>query len=487
MRTARQRRAIVGFSVAAPTLVVAGIYLETRLWLVAKFPYFIDEGLLAAYAYDRNKLYSLDQGVRPGLTWFTTAGMWLHIPPLVAIRLAAVLFGLVGLVAGAMLAARFVGRMAAAAFVVLALLTPCLFLYDALGLREPVVSGLVVAAFLLELELARRPSLRTAALLGLCFAGILWVHDLGKIALYFAPLSLVYFPFRSPERTRLAVRWVGCAAVSLLLAFLATVPLRFESSYAQLGETEQKIGATRTVSAFLAHALRAVDASWPGVRDALTGYVTYPVLALALVGLLLGLRRHPRFTALVGIWGLALIAAILSLAATPFPRYFAVVTPFLLLLAAIGVEELAAWVPRPLLVVAVVAALVPALVFDVAVTRDPVSASYPPIDKAQYITGYAAGTGVRQAVDELRSIAHGRQLVVLSDPGKAPLALDVLARSEGPRVEWVWPPNPDVTRATLLLDNGGASPPPSLGSFLEIWRYQRPDGGQALVISEKRS
>src|SRR5207248_1992964 len=102
-----------------------------------------------------------------------------------------------------------------------------------------------------------------------------------------------------------------------------------------------------------------------------------------------------------------------------------------------------------------------------------------------YITGYAAGTGIEQTVDELRSLAHGRRLVVLSDPGKAPLALYVYASSHGAKVEWVWDYGPDPKNATLLLDNGGASPPTGLGPFHEIWRYQRPDGGVPLVLYAK--
>jgi len=80
------------------------LYLETRLWLAATFPTFLDEGILAWYAQlGRNpdqRLISLQEGIRPGLVWLTIGGMSLHLDPLWSIRLIAVVFGLVTLVAG---------------------------------------------------------------------------------------------------------------------------------------------------------------------------------------------------------------------------------------------------------------------------------------------------------------------------------------------------------------------------------------------------
>jgi len=289
---------------------------------------------------------------------------------------------------------------------------------------------------------------------------------------------------------RLALEWAGCVAVALGLALLATVPLRFESSYAHLAEIERKVGDTRPLSEITAHPLRAFDQSWPAVRDALTTYVTYPVLALAVAGLVLGLWRRPHFTALVAVWAVAQVASVIWLAATPYPRYLAPALPFVLLLASVGVQELARLAARvrpPVLLAAGVGVLVPALVFDVQVSSKPASAPFPAIDKEQYVTGYAAGTGLHEADDELKTLAHGRRLTVLSDPGKAPLALYVLTASDGPKVEWVWRESPDAKAATVLLDNGGASPPPELGSFHEVWRYQRPDGGVPIVLSVKHS
>src|SRR5207249_11725353 len=109
---ASRRRSVPAWLPAAAVVALAlAAYLETRFWLIAKFPYFLDEGLLASYAQlaknADQRLVSLNQGVRPGLVWLTVAGMRLHLEPLVAIRVAAALFGLIALAAGTILAVRY--------------------------------------------------------------------------------------------------------------------------------------------------------------------------------------------------------------------------------------------------------------------------------------------------------------------------------------------------------------------------------------------
>src|SRR5260221_12910531 len=94
--------------------LVLTVYLETRLWLVAKFPYFLDEGILAQFAqYGQRdadeRLISLQAGIRPGLLWLTIGGKKLHLAPLVSIRVVAVLFWLLALASRTILALRYFG------------------------------------------------------------------------------------------------------------------------------------------------------------------------------------------------------------------------------------------------------------------------------------------------------------------------------------------------------------------------------------------
>ena len=494
MLTGWRARVFLWLPAGAASALLLGAYLETRLWLVAKFPYFLDEGILAQYAlvgHDKDqRLISLDVGIRPGLVWMTLFGMRVHIAPLVSIRLWAVVFGLIGLVCGTILALRYAGTRTALAFAVLALFTPFLFLYNSLGLRDPVIAGLMVAGLLLEIELARNPRFAIAVLLGVTFAFDIWVKDSGKAALYLLPFSLVYFPFRSPRRLRLGAAWIGNAAFALFMAWAATLPLQLGSAYQHLAATQAALGNLRTWAQVRAHPLRYFNESWPTVRGELTDYLTYPIVVLALIGLVLGLRHRPRLTALVFVWAAAQVGAAIWLAGNLYARYLVPAIPFILLLAAVGVDEVAGFAQARLGsgrrvvvggVVAAVALLAPALVFDAQLSYDPAAAPYPPGDKAAYVTDYTSGFGLTQAVNELQRIASGKPIVVLADPITVSEPLEVLAAERGVNISWSWVGRPDAGSAVALVVNGTAIPS-GIGPLHRIWTYQRPDHGTPLEI-----
>jgi hypothetical protein len=470
------------------------LFLETRLWLVARFPYFLDEGILALYAQEGEnpdqRLISLTEGVRPGLVWMTLGGMSLHFTPLVAIRLSVVVFGLVTTVCGTLLALRHVGRTAAVAFAVLALFTPFLFLYESLGLRDPVIAGLMIAGLLCEIELARRPRLALGLLLGVTFALDFLVKESGRAALVLLPLSLVYFPFRSPRRIRLGAAWIGNVALALLMAYLATLTMKLSSAYANLGNVERSVGVMRTFGDVRAHPLRYFDQSWPGVHGELTTYLTYPVIVLVVAGLGLGLWRRTKLTGLVAIWALAQLGAAIWLAGNVYARYLVPAVPFVLLLAAIGVEELvrlarARFGDTRRVAAACAAAgallLVPALIFDVEVSYDPAAAPYPSGDKVAFVTGWPSGFGAKETVDELALFATGRRLVLIADPNLEPFQVLVLAATRGLDIQWVSQNDPEATTAEAFLSEGEPVPH-GVGKFREIWSYDRPDGGTPIRL-----
>ena len=446
-RAAWRDRVIPMIPAGVAVAFLLALYLGTKLWLVAKFPYNLDEGLVASFAQlglDPNqRLASLGVGIRPGLVWLTMGGMKLHFSPLISIRLVAVGFGLIGLAAGTIAAYRYVSKTAAATFAVFALFTPFLFLHNAIGYRDSVIAGLMVAGFLLEIELARKPQLAIGLLLGVTFALDILVKDNGKAALYLLPLSLVYFPFRSPQRVRLAGAWIANVVLALLIALAATLPMRLSTLYKNLHETQSSYHIIRPYSQIFSHLIVDFDQSWPAIRGELTSYLTYPVIVLAVIGLGLGLRRRPRFTALVAIWALVQLASVIWVAANVYARYLAPTIPFIILLAAVGVDELVRLATaifgasrRVALTVAAAAflALAPSLVFDTQLLFDPASAPFPPPDKFNFITGYVSGFGLNATVDELQRSANGKPIVVVAgqyNHSALPLLTKVQIKSGG--------------------------------------------------------
>ncbi|HWE81887.1 MAG TPA: hypothetical protein VG265_09570 [Gaiellaceae bacterium] len=481
------------YSIAAVVLGLAAFF-ETRLWLVARFPYFLDEGILGLYAQEGQnadqRLISLTEGVRPGLVWMTLGGMSLHISTLVSIRLSVVIFGLVVTACGTILSLRYADRTAAIAFGVLALFTPFLFLYESLGLRDPVIAGLMVSGLLLELELARRPRLWVGLLLGVTFGLDFLVKESGQAALVLLPLSLLYFPVRSPQRLRLGAAWVGNVVLALVMAWLATLTMKLSSAYANLGLVEREVGVKRSFGDVAAHPLRYFDESWHGVHQELTSYLTWPVIVLAVAGLGLGLWRRTRLTIVVAAWALAQLGAAIWLAGNVYARYVVPAIPFVLMLAAIGVTEIVTLVRErlgdtrrvSLSAIAIGALLlIPALIFDAQASYDPAAAGYPPGDKVAFVTGWPSGFGTPQVVDELAIFSTGRPLTVIADPNLEPFQVLVLAASRGLDINWVSPNDSEARTADAFLSEGNPVPA-GVGRFREVWSYERPDNGTPIAL-----
>jgi hypothetical protein len=269
------------------------------------------------------------------------------------------------------------------------------------------------------------------------------------------------------------------------MAYAATWPLDLTSSYERLPDTQRLLGITRSFHSVLAHPLRYFGDSWPAIHGELTSYLTWPIVVVAVVGLVLGLRRRTRFTALVAVWAIAQIAAALWIARNAYARYLVRAVPFVLLLAAIGVDDVLAVVGRGRRLAAGaavgVALLIPALVFDGQASFDAAAAPYPPSDRVQFVTGYTSGFGLRRAADELQLLTGGQPTVALMDPVNASVPLQVLAVQRGLQISWTWTDRPDVKSWDLLVTNGG-DPPGGIGSYHEVWRYERPHHGVPLAI-----
>ena len=94
------------------------------------------------------------------------------------------------------------------------------------------------------------------------------------------------------------------------------------------------------------------------------------------------------------------------------------------------------------------------------------------------------GSGWTDAVAELKVLANGQSLNVLSDPDHAYETFELTALLKGVNINWIWTSDPGASTAALLTN--GSPIPTGVGRFREIWSYQRPAGGVPITISVHR-
>ncbi len=284
---------------------------------------------------------------------------------------------------------------------------------------DPLAGMFVALALVLQLELAKRPRLDVALVLGAVIAGGLLTKLTTSVALYLLPLSALVFDWSRLGLRRRLGAWLGYAGISLVIAWAGYQVLKLSDFYDDLGPGREVL-AQHGVGEALSRPWHWLSANWPTYQDALLGYLTIPLVLAAVLGAVVGLRRTPLLAGLLACWFVLPAAAIVLLADFPYTRWLTVAIPALVPLLALGIvwllDALRDRMPGSRGRVAVAAAVVvgfgPALLFDARVLATPTDAPYPGDDLAAFVTQFSAGAIWEDVADDLTALAAGRPVVV---------------------------------------------------------------------------
>ncbi len=434
-----------------------------------------------------DRFVALAYGKLPLLSWLGAGFVFLGVEPLDAVRIVSIAAGATSLVLAGLLAARLggtsAGILAAAVYSVL----PLAFVHDVIGIMEPLVAALLVAALYLQMRLAERPEWTTAFLLGFVLGGGLLAKETGEIALVLFPASLLLFDWRPEERLRRLALWLGCALTAMALAGLAYLVLTLSELWDDYPKARESLGTFRSLGDGLSHPLRWIGGEWPEYRTEWLGYTTTPIALAVAAGVVFALRRHGRLATLYVLWLLVPLVVDFLFLPNAFARYLVPMAPLLAVFAAYGLlcagRTIARYARRPHRVGLITGALglvvlSSALVFDGQVLAEPATAPYPGSSREEYATGGAAGTGWRELAAELKRRAAPGQIEVVWYEGVSE-ALSLLLRDE---------PNVAIVRgqpgstgpgsaADYLVQNGTPLPAEhGLGSIRPVWIVP-PTGG----------
>jgi hypothetical protein len=490
-------RARGGLAVAV-TIVAA--YAATRAVFADDFPYFVDEGVHADLADEAGSdlFVALTIGPRVLQSWIGMPLIELGIEPLHAVRAISVLAGLATVPVVALIARRMGGWPAALAAAATCTALPLLVVHDGIGIFEPLLTLLMASALWLQLEFARRPDLRVGAALALVLAAGVLTKETAWAAVALMPVSLLCLDWSPAGRERRLRTWLGGAALAAVAAAAAQLLMRSSDRWSDLEELrDTPLYTVRSWSDVLDDPFGSFGSTWDVFGPSLTGYFTWPLLAAALAGAVLGLRRRPRLTLVLLAWFAAPLLGSLLFSEVAYPRHLLPLAPPLIVLIAYALVEAAAWARRalppriavPAVVAGVLALWAPAFAFDVRVLDHPATAEYPSTDDWQFVTGAPAGSQWPAVADAIRRFAAGGRVVVISptaDPTITRLLLD-----DDSRYVFVGGGSPLASRARLALTeskpftlDAKAVQAMAQGRPRVIERFQRPRGGDAVELSE---
>ena len=484
-------------------IVLTAAYVATRLALLWRFPLFIDETGFASFARDVHadlRLFFIAEADHKGLlqSWLGAGLITAGIDPITAVRLLAATGAALAAVCGGLVMRHLYGLREGLCTAGLIALGPYFLVTASVGLYDAMVAGLVSAAVLVTLWLARRPRLGTALLLGV----ILGAGGLTKATAWSAvvvlPVTLLLFDFDAPQVRRRLLVWSGYSGLALALGYAITSVSLLTAYHDQPAEWNHR-GLGQLSESF--GLITVANGAW--IILELVDYLTIPGTVLAVVGAIVAWRRNRAGAGVLLIWAVAVIVAAILLPRWPNPRYFAAAMVPLAGFVVLG--ELALWnrVVRTwrrgqasgrIAAFAVVAlTLVPAALFNFQVLADPVHASYPGKDQDQYVTSPGALPYLGEIVAEIER--RGGPFPVVIDAGPypddrydiGPYGLDLMLNGTeiGPGVRYrVIAHGTPAERASaryVLTDGETSDAPPRPGLTL-IKRIARSRGGAVMRL-----
>jgi len=280
-------------SIALAYGAIAAFYLASRITLLPRFPPFIDETTFATwvqrgYTHPAERLMSVSAGREPLFIWLGMFGMKAGFDPITALRVVSLIAGIVTMLFTDLSAARIGGcRVAVTAGAFYAIL-PFVFVHDVVGIMDPLVTAITAIALYLQLRLAEEQRLDLALLLGLALAAGVLTKQTADISILLIPLGLLLFPWHLPTRVRRLVQWTGAMILAVGMARLAYLVLALNPDYYRLAQIRETLGQHRPIHDVVHHPWTALSANGPGLLRAYEGYLTWPFIALLVVGIVLG-------------------------------------------------------------------------------------------------------------------------------------------------------------------------------------------------------
>jgi 4-amino-4-deoxy-L-arabinose transferase-like glycosyltransferase len=497
------------------TGVLAAAFLATRLALVWRFPWFVDETTFASFARDVHAdigQFFIAETDKKGLlpSWLGAGLIDAGVAPVTAMRLLAAAGAALAAICGGLVVRRLYGLREALLTAALIALGPFFLVTASVGVYDAMVTGLVTAAALIAIRMAQRPTLPAALALGCVLGAGGLTKPTAWAALVIVVCTPLLFEGDPPYRRRRLHRWAWMVGLAVVVAFALTSVARLTPLHDQPAFWEGRDYHSFGPIAVQGHGgFRGLFADFgtklsynaKDVVVGLFGYLTFPGVVLAVIGVRAGRRRHPAAATILGAWALSVIITAILLPLWGNPRYFAAAMVPLAAFVALGACAVWDFIlarfrngGRARLVACAVAlaAVLPAAAFDVRVLSDPARAGYPGLDEQQYVTRPSALAPLAEVAHEIER--RGGPYPVAIDVGPYPARIDVgswgldlLLNGDrtGPGTRFrIFAHGTPAERATAryVISDGEPSNVSPRPGFRLIRRIARPDGGAVMRL-----
>ncbi len=427
-------------------VLLALAYFLFRLYGIMSLPIFTDEAIYIRWSqiarFDASwRFISLTDGKQPLFIWLNVTLIRVIHDPLLSGRLISVFAGfatMTGLffLGRELFKNRWIGILSA----LLYLIFPFALVYDRMALYDSLVGTFAVWSLYLEVLLIRRLRLDLALILGMVLGGGILTKTSGFFSIYLMPFLLLIFDWKSKKIWERFLKIIILALVSIILAYGYYSVLRLSPFFHIINEKNSIF--VHSVSEWLTHPVRDLRSNLNGLVDWFTTYFTGLFILLA-IGAFFIKKEYLREKLLLFVWFLFPFAALALFGKILYPRFIFFMTLFLLPLVAFSIYSLFNRIKNKRIAFALLLLiLIVPLRSDFFILSGLSKAPIPKLDLEQYINGWPAGGGVREAVNFFKAKALDEKIFVATEGtfGLMPYSIEIyLNQNPNVTIFGFWP------------------------------------------------
>lgn len=424
------------------------LYFATRLYNLGALPIFTDEAIYIRWAQIANadaawRFISLTDGKQPSYVWVAMVLMEVVKDPLIAGRLVSVIAGFFSLI-GIFLLSREVFRNTKVGLLtaLLYVLYPFTLVYDRMALYDSLVAMFIIWSLYFNVLLARHVRLDLALILGMIIGGGMLTKTSANFGFILLPFSLLLFQFKNKgklDKKRLG-KWFVFALTAFVVGQVIYAILRLSPFYHIIGE--KNLTFIYSFSDWFRSPFAYVFGNLQGLTGWLVEYMTIPFLILAAASFFVS-KKFTKEKLLLLIWFIVPFIGMAFFGKVIYPRFILFMTIPLLILGSYTLYCLMVYTKQIWMKVLLVFAFTAMWLYaDYYVLTDLQKAPIAQGDKDQFVTGWAAGTGVTETIHFLEEKSKNQKIYVGTQGtfGLMPYALEIyLSQNPNIQIEGYWP------------------------------------------------
>ena len=311
------------------------------------------------------------------------------------------------------------------------------------------------------------------------------------------PATAILFDLKVKRRIYEFLRWIGLAAISIVIAYAIYSILRLSPYFNIIGDKNSTF--VYPFSEWLNHPFNFLFGNLNGLMDWLISYATIPLFLAVVVSFFLGGAKYLREKLLLLAWFMLPFVALALFGKVLYPRFILFMTMPLLVLASFSLGYIMENVrSKYLMLVMLVFPIILLVRSDYYILNDFAHAPIADADINQFINAWPAGGGYKQLVSYLNKEAENKKIFVYTEGTFGSLPTNTieiyLDHNKNVGKKGIWPiPNdiPDEVlqtardMKTFFVFNQSQKPPQNWLKYLKfITRYQKGIGDYYMTVYE---